>query len=513
MVPLTLGRKFFLYTGGTLAVVLLTAFLILEHQQARQWEDHLRTQSNSFARLATPELLKLFRGDFPPRETAVLRDVYDFLSFNRDLVRFEIYGLGGRQLFQSPLFPDFLDLPLTDAAIPLDRERLQVPRPTLQTLTLPDGQRLLDLVEPAFGPTGAQVLSIRYLISFDSVDRRLIEVRQQFWLIGGIALLCSLVLTALAARRLTRPIQALTSGARAIARGELATRIGASGRDELAALAGAFNEMAASLADNQEELTAKHAALLRANTELQKIQEHLIRAERLAAVGQLAAGVSHEIDNPVGIILGYAELLLEDLAPEDPRREDLQAIIAECQRCRRITGSLLGLARSTPVQHEPLDLADLVRETLTSLQPQKLFRDIECRLTVAGGLPSLVGDADRLRQVLVNLLVNGAQALGGKGKIEVTLERQGAVLVLRICDDGPGIGVELRERIFEPFFSTKPSGEGTGLGLPVCRKLVEEHGGSLTLEQAAGSGACFRMQLPLASAEKSFDKGYGDSLG
>lgn len=510
---LTLGRKFFLYTGGTLVVVLLIAFLTLERQQARQWEDHLRTQNSSFARLATPELLKLFRGDFPPRESVVLQDVYDFLSFNRDLVRFEIYSPGGRLLFQSPQFPDYLDLSLSSDSVAPDRERLKVPRMTVQTLHLEDGQRLLDLAEPAFGPTGAQVLTIRYLVSFDSVDRRLLEMRQQSWRIGGIALFCSLLLTALAARRVTRPIQVLTAGARAVACGQLATRITESGRDELAALAGAFNEMAASLAANQDELTAKHTALLRANAELQAIQEHLIRAERLATIGQLAAGVSHEIDNPVGIILGYAELLLEDLPEADPRREDVLAIIAECQRCRRITGGLLGLARSTPVQCEPVDFAGLVRETLTSLQPQKIFRGIDFQIAIAPDLPMLVGDADRLRQVLVNLLINAAQALGGQGIVDLNLVRVDEDLILRICDDGPGISAELRERIFEPFFSTKPSGEGTGLGLPVCRKLIEEHGGSLDAEEREGAGACFRLQLPIQSSEKSFDKGYDDSLG
>jgi signal transduction histidine kinase len=513
MAPLTLGRKFFLYTGATLVLILLSAFVLLERQQARQWEDHLQAQSTSFARLATPQLLKLFRGEFPPRDPAALQGVYDFLSFNRDLVRFSLYSPSGRLLFRSPNFPDYADLSVpADVAGDL-ASRVTVPRMTIRTRELSGGRRLLDLVAPAFGPTGAQVLAVRYLVSFDSVDRRLAEVRHQFLLIGLVALGGSLLMTALAARRVTRPIRALTAGARAVAAGKLGTRIEREARDELGELARAFNDMAGSLSAGQAELTAKNQALSEANAELQRIQEHLIRTERLAAIGQLAAGVSHEIDNPVGIILGYAELLLEDLPADDPRREDVTAIIAECQRCRRITGGLLGFARTTPVQSEPVDLGSLARETLDSLRPQKLFRDVDCRLQVAPDLPLFRGDADRLRQVLVNLLLNAAQALDGKGRIEVVLEVLDGGPVLTVSDDGPGIPEELREKIFQPFFSTKPRGEGTGLGLPVCRKVVEEHGGTLTAAENPGGGTLFRVQFPPLAAEKSFDKGPGDSLG
>lgn len=510
---LTLGRKFFLYTAGTLVLVLLSAFLTLERQQSRQWEDHLRTQSIAFARLATPQLLKMFRGEFPPSRRATLQNVYDFLGFNRELVQFSLYSAGGQLLFESDNLPGFstLDLALRHGADV--HARLSEQRITAVTRTLDNGHRVLDLLAPAFGPTGAQVLAVRYIISYDSVDLQLNEVREQFLRIGLLALGCSLLLTALAARQVTRPIKALTAGARAVAQGRLETRVANPGQDELGKLARAFNDMATSLTASQSELQEKNRALSSANAELQQIQEHLIRTERLAAIGQLAAGVSHEIDNPVGIILGYAELLLDDLAADDPRREDIQAIITECQRCRRITGGLLGFARSTPVHREPIDLAALARETLDSLRPQKMFRGVECRLEVTPGLPNLEGDADRLRQVLVNLLLNAAQALGGRGRITVRLEAAAEGLVLWVADDGPGIPEALRERIFEPFFSTKARGEGTGLGLPVCRKLIEEHGGSLTVATGGDGGALFRVQLPLVLPEKSFDKAPDDSLG
>jgi signal transduction histidine kinase len=494
---LTLGKKLFFYTGGTLIGLLLLTFVFLERNQSRQWESYLVSQSLSFARFATPELLKLFRGSFPVREEADLKIVHEFLGFNRDLIEFSLLSPSGRVLFQSPRFPDFIDLDLSGAAPEGAELPLQAPRTVVRTLRLPGGGRVLDLVTPAFGPTGEQILAARYLISYASVDARLDEVRLYFLRVALLTVVCSLALAALVARRVTRPLHDLTAGAHAVARGELATRIAAHSRDEIGTLARAFNEMAASLASSRSELTEKNAALLRANAELRQMQEQLIRAERLAAIGQLAAGVSHEIDNPVGIILGYAELLLEDLPADDPRRDDVRSIIEECKRCKRITGGLLGFARSGPVIRSPLRLNELVEQTLASLRPQKLFKGLLIEFRPAPQLPPLVGDADQLRQVLVNLLLNAAQAMAGVGTLEVEVRHEGGRAVVEVGDTGPGIAPELRERIFEPFFSTKGRGEGTGLGLSICRRLVEDHGGRLTAGSSPAGGARFRLELPL----------------
>jgi len=508
---MTLGKKLFLYTTGTLVGLLLITFLFLERNQSRQWEEHLLAQSVSFARFATPELLKLFRGAFPPQHEAILGDVYDFLGFNQDLIEFSFVAQGGRALFRSPRFPAFLDLDLA-GSVPEEPLLEDASGTTVRTYTLADGGRVLDLITPAFGPTGERVLSVRYLISYDSVDGRLDEVRWYFLRVGLLAVLCSLFLAALVARRMTRPIQELTEGAHAIARDELQTRIGVRSGDEIGALAVAFNRMAESLAEHRRELTEKNAALTRANEELRQMQEYLVRSERLAAIGQLAAGVSHEIDNPVGIILGYAELLLEDLDGADPRRDDVLAIIEECKRCKRITGGLLGFARATPARRAPVALDLLVQQTLDSLRPQKLFRGVRLRCSSAE-LPPVVADADQLRQVLVNLLLNAVQAMEGEGELAVDLFADGGCAVIQVDDSGPGVPAGLRERIFEPFFSTKAKGEGTGLGLSVCRKLVEDQGGRLSVGDSPAGGARFRLELPLAEAEKSFDNGCSDSLG
>ena len=459
---MTLGKKLFLYTGGLLVALLLVVLLVLERRQAAQWEEYLHTQSVSFARFATPEILKTFRGAFPSRESSG-PSALEIFSLNTDLISFALYSPGGRLLYGSSPFPGHDDEPLAAVHSP-PVQRLQKGALTTARLVLPDGRRILDIVNPAFSPTGEHILSVRFLISYASVVARQAETRATLLRIAVVAVPVSLLIAAVVARRMTRPIKGMTESARAIARGDLQVHLKPHSRDELGTLARAFNEMASSLAASHQELTSKNAALLEANDKLRRIQEQLIRAERLAAIGQLAAGVSHEIDNPVGVILGYAELLLEELDEDDPRREDVQIIIEECRRCRRITGGLLGLARSATTNREVFDLCALARETTRSLRPQKLFKEIDSSLELPPQSVAVHGEPDKLRQVLINLLLNAAQALDGQGKVTLRVVSEASQARLEVADNGPGIPASISERIFEPFFSTKEKGREPASG-------------------------------------------------
>lgn len=510
---LSLGQKFFGYTGGVLVLLLLATLLVLERTQSRQWEEHFLVQSEAFARLATPELIKRFRGDFSAQERPLGADAVRFLAFNRDLVDFSFHTPSGRLLYRSPRLPDFVDLDLTATTVrrPVQPEGTGIY--AAEILTLADGARVLELSVPAYGPTGETVLLANYLLAFDSVDHRIREVRHRFLSVAGISLGCALVLAAWVGRRLTRPIRALTEGVHFIARGELATRIQETGGDELGRLGRAFNEMAESLSHSRDALTRKNQELSRVNADLWHMQEQLVRSERMAAIGQLAAGVSHEIDNPVGIILGYAELLLEDTPVDDPRRDDLRAIIDECKRCRRITGGLLGFARGTPHRFECVRIDELVEGTLEALRPQKIFKGVALQLRQRQDFPPLWADSDHLRQVLVNLLLNAAQAMGGTGTVHVVLDCAPAGYIISVEDSGPGIPEPLRDKIFEPFFTSKSGGEGTGLGLSISRRLIEDQGGRITVGDAALGGAAFRIEMPATLAEKCFDNESFDSLG
>lgn len=510
---MTLGKKLYLYTSTVLVLSLLLVLLVLERQQARIWKDYLLTRNVSFARFATPELLKIFRGNFFHKSGHEMTAVYDFLGYNRELIQFSIITSRGGHDFLSSRFPDFIDSSFDPRSAVIVGEEFEIHGAVGRTLRAVDGGQVLELTVPAFGPTGERLLSVRYWIAYDSVDARLAELRRQFLTIALVAVVGVLIVAAAVARRVTRPLKQLTDGVRAVGRDELMTRIAVGSRDEIGALATAFNDMAASLARSRAELTTKNEELLRGNQELRELQEQLVRSTRLAVIGQLAAGVSHEIDNPVGIILGHAELLLEELPPDDPQGDDLRAIIDECKRCKRITGGLLSFARSGSVRHEAVNFNQLIRETVASLQPQKIFKRITFSFMIDEDIPPIWGDADQLRQVLVNLLLNAAQAMDGEGRIDFSVRTDGESLLIDIDDTGPGISPAERERIFEPFVSTKPPGAGTGLGLSICRRLIDDHDGQINVLSAPTGGARFKLIFPLVADEKNFDNGSPDSLG
>ncbi len=505
---LSIGRKIFLLLSGSLIFLVLLAFLVLERGQSREWEQFHRLQNLAFARFATTEVLKLFRGDFSAQLPQRRVELAELLAFNRNLAAVQLYGPGGRLLFDSGPFIEFSPF----NSPPPDPVRLTSVELSSRMFADPGQGRVLDLLVPARSPSGQYVLSVRYLVSFRSLDESLATMRRQFALIGLAALVLCLALSAAVARWLSRPLKELSLGAHQIAGGNLDHRLFFRGRDELSRLGEAFNLMAASLKSRNQELLRANVDLARANEELGATQQQLVRSERLAAVGQLAAGVSHEIDNPVGIILGYAELMLHELPPDASARQDLQVIIDECRRCRRITGGLLGLARPSTSVLECFDIPALLRSTLDGLRPQKLFRTLELDLDLPSAL-DWWGHADPLRQVLINLLLNAAQALGGQGRIRVSCRRLDGGVELLVEDSGPGVAAQMREKVFEPFFSTKKRGEGTGLGLSVCRKLAEEQGGNLILEDSALGGAALRLFLPQGTGEKDFDKVQSNSLG
>ncbi len=240
-------------------------------------------------------------------------------------------------------------------------------------------------------------------------------------------------------------------------------------------------------------------ALLQIEENLEQTHKMLQHSEKMAGLGRLAAGVAHEINNPMSGIMLYANLLREELGEDHPACADLATIIHEADRCKVIVADLLEFSHQNTYEMESVDLNEVIRKTLLILQHQPLFHNINIILQLDPELPPISGNAMRLNQVVMNIVVNGAQAMQGQGQLSITsrTRAQGDINEIEVKDTGPGISEEMLDKIFEPFFTTKAPGEGTGLGLSVSYAIVKEHKGTIRVGSAIGQGTTFILRFPV----------------
>jgi signal transduction histidine kinase len=305
-----------------------------------------------------------------------------------------------------------------------------------------------------------------------SIDRR--THRLLIALLVGAPLLAAAVTFSIA-RSIGRPLLQLREGAARLAAGDLDTRIPVHGRDELGALAAQFNTMTAALKEHQRRL---------------------VESETLAGIGRLAAGVAHEINNPLGVILGYTKLLARRADPE--ALADLRVIEEETLHAKEIVEGLLDLSRPQEPARDAVELRGACEEVLARLREARLLDGVE---TSVEGEATARAHPAKVRQVISNLVRNGAEAAGPGGRVRVAIGRQGAEARVTVTDSGPGLDPRARARLFEPFFTTKD--RGTGLGLAISRAIARGHGGDLEVPAAGGGGAVFVLRLPLAAGPRS----------
>ena len=243
---------------------------------------------------------------------------------------------------------------------------------------------------------------------------------------------------------------------------------------------------------------------LRQSLEIQKefeqIQIQLLQAEKMASLGKLAAGVAHQINNPLGGIILFAGLMLEEYDLEEAAREDLGRILRDAERCKDTVKELLEFARQTRHEMRPIDINEAIVRTLFLLENQTLFQNIEIARRLDEGIPPVYGDIQQLNHVFMNIILNAAQAMEGNGKLTVSTKRgpHDKRAHIAIADTGPGIPPDVMPHIFEPFFTTKEEGEGTGIGLSLVYGIVESHGGTIRAVNREPHGTSFFIELPLS---------------
>jgi two-component system NtrC family sensor kinase len=232
---------------------------------------------------------------------------------------------------------------------------------------------------------------------------------------------------------------------------------------------------------------------------LQETHLQLVSSEKMASLGKLAAGIAHEINNPLGGILIYSSLMMEDLSEEDPRRGDLARIVQEAGRCKEIVKSLLEFARQTEPKMEPTDVNRAINDGLFFLVNQALFHNIKIVKKIDPFLPFVRGNASQLKQVFMNIIVNAAEAMHGSGTLTITTSPapDQKTVYVKFTDTGEGIPEENLTRIFDPFFTTKEVGKGTGLGLATSYGIIEDHEGKIGVKSKVGEGTTFTIELPI----------------
>jgi two-component system NtrC family sensor kinase len=324
----------------------------------------------------------------------------------------------------------------------------------------------------------------------------------------GLALLGILIIVGVSivlAKRFSAPLRALEDISRRISGGDYRHGFIVKGPQEIEHLSRSLDEMARLLEAEKRELeewaeTLEKKVAERAE-EMKKINAQLFRSEKLASLGKLAAGVAHEINNPLTGVLTNSSLLLEDLDPDDPKRDDVEVMVKETIRCREIVKRLLDFAKQTKPQKRLANINALIENIILLVRNQATFRNITIEKQLCDTIHEVFVDPDQIQQVFVNIILNAAEAMtkGGKLTIHSGVTRDGKSLSIEFSDTGPGIPESLREKIFDPFYTTKE--HGTGLGLSISYGIIEQHGGTINVDSVDGVGSRFTIQLPLSTGE------------
>ena len=354
------------------------------------------------------------------------------------------------------------------------------------------------------------VLDIIYPL--DDVNRRLRD--STLW-IAGVSLtfimIASVSVGFFVHRLVYLPLRDLESGARRLSTGNLDQPIPVRSHDEFGKLASVFNSMTDALRNSREQLrdwahTLEQKVESRTQ-ELRRAQAETMRGEKLASVGLLASGVAHELNNPLTGILTFSHLLRQKMPDKSPDAEDMDLVIRETKRCAAIIKRLLDFAREKQPEKKFTDLNQVIDDTVRIIEKPAHLRDIEIAVDLDRTLPPIWIDADQIKQVIMNMLVNAQHAVEEKGNIIVSTRRSQdprapvtepkPMVAISIVDTGCGIPEANLRRIFDPFFTSKDVGKGTGLGLSVSHGIVEAHGGLIEVESKVGEGSTFRVLLPL----------------
>ncbi|MBN2326089.1 MAG: cache domain-containing protein [Candidatus Omnitrophica bacterium] len=340
----------------------------------------------------------------------------------------------------------------------------------------------------AYGPIrdpSGQIIGALYVGVLEKPYLQIRNLIVVFFLVTvAVITLISLFVLGLATKQILKPIGPIIRMAHQVIDGDLSARVKEKPTGEMGDLCKVINQMADAVRQREEQLK-------------QTTRQQIGQSEKLASIGRLAAGIAHEINNPLTGVLTFAHLLRQNENFSSQDRQDLDVIIQETTRVREIVRGLLDFARESPSMREPLNFNDVIEQTLKLVRSQKEFREVQIQQNLDPSIPPVKADKNQLQQVLLNLCLNACEAMQNGGDLTITTQshQDGYVAVL-ISDTGCGIAAEDQEKIFDPFYTTKPVGKGTGLGLSVSYGIIQSHGGDIDVESRIGEGTTFKIVLP-----------------
>jgi len=526
--PKTLKLKLGLYLAFALALALLIfTLLVVRHQR-----DQLQREATSRVTQLSEMITKSTRFAMLQNQPDYVHRIIEDVGSNQSIDRIRIFSKEGR-IIDSTFAPEIglkVDqkaegcIRCHETAKPLE----QISRSDkARIFSAPDGTRLLGSMEvirnepscstAACHQHGSEqsvlgVLDIVY--SLDDIDR---SMQRNVIIIAvlslGFVVVVLLSINFFVRRLVYVPLRDLEAGARRLSVGDLEQRIPVRSEDEFGALAASFNSMTSALKISRRELQewghTLEEKVEKRTRELRVAEAEAVRGEKLASVGLLAAGIAHELNNPLTGILTFSHLLRKKMPDGSPEAEDLDLVIRETRRCAAIIRRLLDFAREKAPEKKYSDLNQIIEDTVRIVERPANLRDIEITMDLDRNLPPVWVDADLIKQVVMNMLVNAQQAIEEKGDITICSRRvteamsaePGAkpvpMVEFAIIDTGCGIPEQNLKRIFDPFFTSKELGKGTGLGLSVSHGIVSAHGGTIKVESTVGEGSIFRVFLPV----------------
>lgn len=324
-----------------------------------------------------------------------------------------------------------------------------------------------------------------------------------FIIIAVICVVLLLVILYFSTTQIINPLQKMVVATQKIAKGDLTHKLNVRSSDEIGDLAKSFDKMTEELRVANDKLIDWGKTLEKKveerTEEIRKMQSHLIQQEKLASLGKLAAGIAHEINNPLGGILIYSHLLLEEAPSGSPERDNLKKIVKETTRCKDIVKGLLQFARPRDPEMIQTEVNEILENSLSIMEGQALFQNIELQKRYANDLPKIVADNAQLQQVFMNIILNGVEAMDGNGTLTIKtfLGDDKKNIHIEFVDTGHGIKEENKKRLFEPFFTTKEVGKGTGLGLAISYSIIQKHKGTIKVTSQEGKGSTFTVIIPV----------------